>query len=216
MIQVIKTADGSYSIFNEMMNEHYHSTNGALAESNHVYIENGLRYKLKENPEELKILEIGFGTGLNAILSYVESQKHQTRIEYTALEPYPLPPEILLQLNFSEFLSDNDFRIWMSMHTQNLHKDNFQLQVLKQTLQDFKPHHPFDLIYFDAFAPSKQPEMWSAEMIGKCSSALAAQGILVSYCSKGEFKRNLQNSGLKIEKLAGPLGKREIIRASAL
>lgn len=216
MLQVIKTADGSYSIFNEMLNEHYHSTNGALAESNHVYIENGLRYKLKENPDELKILEIGFGTGLNAILSYREGRNHRTKISYTALEPFTLSEEILLQLNFSEFLNDDEFSIWMSMHTQNFQKDYFQLQVLEQTLQEFKPYHTFDLIYFDAFAPSKQPEMWSAEMIGKCSSALAPKGILVSYCSKGEFKRNLQNSGLKIEKLEGPLGKREIIRASAL
>jgi len=216
MLQVIKTADGSYSIFNEMMNEHYHSTNGALAESNHIYIKNGLQHKLKENPDELKILEIGFGTGLNAILSYIEGRNHRTKISYTALEPFPLSKEILLQLNFSEFLNMEDHKVWETMHTQNLITDYFQLQVLEQTLQEFNPHQTYDLIYFDAFAPSKQPEMWSAEMIGKCSSALAPKGVLVSYCSKGEFKRNLQNSGLKIEKLEGPLGKREIIRASAL
>lgn len=214
MLHIIQTADGSSSIFNEKLNEHYHSTNGALTESMHIYIQNGLRFKLKEKPQQVRILEIGFGTGLNAILSYIEGKKQDTKIHYTALEPFPVPKEILKELNFEHFLNQEDFEIWEKLHAERFNDEDFEFRLLAQQLQEYAEQQRFDIIYFDAFAPSKQPDMWTAEMICKCASMLAQKGILVTYCSKGEFKRNLQNSGLMVEKLEGPPGKREIIRAS--
>ena len=214
--KLVKTADGSHTLYFSELDEHYHSTKGAIQESVHVFIKNG--YEYFTNKQELSVLEIGFGTGLNALLTFRESQKSIKQIKYTAIEKYPLSPEIVNKLNYEKQLSGFSSNELLALHDaswEEWHKlsDEFTFRKLKTDLNVFQPDTNFDLIYFDAFAPDKQPEMWEEDIFEKMYSCLTIGGILVTYSAKGLIKRRLRAIGFRVENLPGPPGKREMIRA---
>lgn len=210
--ELILTNDGSHSLFVKKLNETYHSIHGSIVEANHVFIRNGLQFHRKLN---INILEIGFGTGLNALLTLLNI--NQKRVNYTSLEPFPISDKIYNKLNFHELLK-TDKDTFIKLHNSNWEKnvhftENFQLKKLKKKIQHFNSSKKFDIIYFDAFAPEKQTEMWTKEILNKCYHFLKPKGFLVTYCAKGVVKRRLKEVGFYVESLAGPPGKREMIRA---
>ena len=217
-IDIIVTEDGSHSLLNVEMNETYHSRHGAILESNYVFIEKGLDFLLTKNPSKvISILEIGFGTGLNAWLSWQWAEKKNKSIAYYTLEAFPVSEEIWRSLNYTT--TDSEGSKFRQMHNVPWQKwqsmdDSFTLFKEETTLQvaALLPNH-FDLIYFDAFAPNKQPEMWELPMLEKIVSAMKAQAVFVTYCAKGQLKRDLKSLGLIVESLPGSPGKREMVRA---
>lgn len=223
--KIIITSDGSHSIYIPEMNEHYHSIHGAIQESKHVFIEAGLKY-VTQTSRELNILEIGFGTGLNALLTFLESQNSNLKINYTSIEAFPLSIEIIAELNYASQLDQhNNFEnpdpqsAFNKMHNAEWEKEifiteRFKFKKIRNTLQEtILKTEEFDLIYFDAFGPPVQPEMWTEEVFSKIASSAKPGGILVTYCAKGEVKRTLKKCGFIIENLPGPPGKREMVRA---
>ena len=219
-LKIYSTLDHSNTLFNEEINETYHSRNGALEESNYVFIEKGLNHVLKSVNSNLNILEIGFGTGLNAILTLQHTQnEHELIIQYDALETTPLPLDLITLLGYNTFLSTDNDVLFENMHSskwnvQNSIINNFQLHKINARLQDFIPAHQYDLIYFDAFAPDKQPDMWTIDIFAKLYLAMNKNGVLVTYSSKGEVKRNLRLVGFEVERLQGPPKKRHMLRAT--
>ncbi|MEQ8626475.1 tRNA (5-methylaminomethyl-2-thiouridine)(34)-methyltransferase MnmD [Ekhidna sp.] len=216
MIKIITTEDGSHSLFDEELNETYHSTRGARGESMHVFIREGLEHWLSGNQtEEIRILEIGLGTGLNAFLTAQFAERHSQKIHFTSLEPFPIEKEIYENLNL--YQSEEERGLLLKIHESNWEQEskissNFTLQKTKSKLEDFTTSNSFHIIYFDAFAPSKQPEVWSLENLKKCFSLLDRGGILTTYCAQGQFKRNLIEGGFKVETLQGAMGKKEMVR----
>ena len=218
MLKIITTADGSHSLFNEELNETYHSVHGAIQESLHVFIKRGLQYVLeKRSPLPIPIFEVGFGTGLNALLTLQYLQGHPKAVNYTAIEHSPLGEEIWSKLNYATLLNleaefkDLHYSTWGRPQVLNA---NFSLLKLNNTLQQVEfSKESIDLVYYDAFAPSKQPELWSFDVLGKFFEALKPGGVLVTYCAKGQLKRDLNALGLVVETLAGPPGKKEMVRA---
>ena len=217
-LEIIKTSDGSDSLLNVELNETYHSIHGAIQESEHVFINAGLRYlSEKNNLPRFNILEIGFGTGLNAVLTgrVLDDMGHM--VHYTSIEAYPLEKEIWSALNYGSHLHADDF--FKELHeapwdTAVQLRPNFTLLKRKITLQQVAlPKEQYNLAYFDAFAPSKQPEMWTIEMLEKITLSLHPTGIFVTYCAKGQLKRDLKKLGLMVETLPGPPGKLEMVRA---
>lgn len=209
-----KTADGSHTFFVPELDEHYHSTNGALTESKHVFINVGLNQTGKN---DISILEIGFGTGLNAILSYLEAKSKNICIYYTTIELYPVDKTWIEQLNFPGEIGINS-AIFESLHSCEWDKDIcidsfFTIHKIKGDLTKKRFDRQFDLIYFDAFAPEKQPEMWTPEIFSHLFEQTNPDGILTTYCAKGAVRRMLQAAGYVTERLPGPPGKREMLRA---
>lgn len=217
MLKIITTADGSHSLLNEVLNETYHSVHGALQESAHVFIKNGLEYVSQQNSLPISIFEVGFGTGLNALLTLQYAHLHQRNVDYTAIEPAPLPPEILEGLNYACSLGlIEEFKTLHSSGWDVKHALGFNFSLLKTqtTLQQIKiPTDSIDLVYYDAFAPSKQPELWELPLLEKVSNGLKPGGVMVTYCAKGQLKRDLKTLGLFVETLDGPPGKKEMVRA---
>jgi tRNA U34 5-methylaminomethyl-2-thiouridine-forming methyltransferase MnmC len=220
-LQLITTGDGSHSLLNTDLNETYHSTHGAVQESLHVFIRNGLDFFIERNrPKEIKILEVGFGTGLNALLSLKKIQDSKIKIHYTSLEAFPISIEIADQLSYSnDVVFPHSKQLFTSLHELGWNEPvsilaNFTLEKRKITLQEssFRPSE-FDLVYFDAFAPNKQPEMWELSTLRKVVQAIKPKGVFVTYCAKGQLKRDLKSFGMIIETLPGPPGKREMVRA---
>lgn len=216
VLKHIKTSDKSSTLYSSDFDEHYHSTNGAYSESMHVFIQSGLQFI---QLEKIRIFEIGFGTGLNAILSYLESFKKNIEIDYTGIELYPIDPELIDKLNFPDFIPENEQELFKLMHRAEWNKEiklapNFTFSKIRADFNTYHLDDCFDLIYFDAFAPETQPEMWSAENFQKLYQALNKDGILVTYSSKGLVKRNLRQAGFKVKRLEGPVGKRHMLRAS--
>ncbi|HXC04033.1 MAG TPA: tRNA (5-methylaminomethyl-2-thiouridine)(34)-methyltransferase MnmD [Bacteroidia bacterium] len=212
-----QTSDGSHTLYNEVLNEHYHSHHGALQESTHVFIRAGLD-KLAFSGKTIRILEIGFGTGLNALLTLKEALEKNFSVVYTSLEPYPLTAEVASTLNYPVLPEFGMYsRVFMQMHAcvDGILELNpaFTLIRKKETLDGFTSTGIFDLIYFDAFAPQIQPELWTEAVFQKMYACLVPGGLLVTYCAKGEVKRNMKNAGFVIERLPGPPGKREMTRA---
>jgi tRNA U34 5-methylaminomethyl-2-thiouridine-forming methyltransferase MnmC len=215
--EVIRTADGSHTISIPELNVTYHSRHGAIQESLHVFIEAGLHHLLDrmEQPGAIRIFEMGFGTGLNAFLTALEAEQKQRKMHYTAVEPYPLAPEEASPLNYTETLQHN--AVFSSLHQCPWHEDvlitgHFTLRKEKTSLANFSTTQPFNLIYYDAFAPAAQPELWTREVFEKLYGMLASRGILVTYCSKGDVRRALMAAGFTVTKLPGPPGKREMLR----
>lgn len=213
-VEAILCADGSSTLFVPEMDETYHSRHGAITESQYVYVGAGLAVVQKP---VVRILEFGFGTGLNALLSLRHSRKEGLKIEYTSFEMYPLSAEILAQLNYDETLGMKEE--WNALHLAAWGKaveidPGFFLTKFEG---DFR-HAPctpgsVDVVYYDAFAPSKQPEVWTEDYLQTAFRALCNGGILVSYCAQGQFKRNLKTIGFEVETLPGPPGKAEMVRA---
>lgn len=216
-IKIITTEDGSHSLFDEELNETYHSTRGARGESMHVFIREGLEYwQFQNEANEISILEIGLGTGLNAFLTAQFGKNHNQKIHFTTLEPFPIKKEIYEHLNYHQ--TESEQQLLMKIHEAVWEKEaeiseNFTLHKTATKLEHFSTPTLFNLIYFDAFAPSKQPEVWSMENLKKCFKLLQKGGNLTTYCAQGQFKRNLAETGFDVETLRGAMGKKEMVRA---
>jgi tRNA U34 5-methylaminomethyl-2-thiouridine-forming methyltransferase MnmC len=220
-LKKVVTNDGTVTFFVEELNEHYHSIHGARKESMHVYIKNGLDYYLKNYPDKtfIKILEVGFGTGLNALLTRVQLYLYRdTKAHYSAIEPYPIALNEIKELDYADLFSNKIKETYLKFHTCDWGEEVFidnQMKFNKEQicLEDYNTDERYDVIYFDAFAPDKQPELWSKEIFLKLYNLMNEGGILVTYCAKGQVKRILKEVGYKLEELPGPQGKREMTRA---
>lgn len=218
---LFETADGSHSLFSEQYGVSYHSKYGAIQETQHVFINAALRFKAVIQ-KEISILEIGFGTGLNAYMTLLEAAKRDLVIRYTTIEAYPISYQQATTLNYTALLNDEVFPAhFLQMHSADWATTlpiTEQFQFLKQQIKfeaiDFDSQ--FDIIYFDAFAPNSQPELWEADVLSIMYKALKQDGVLVTYCAKGVVKRTLKAVGFQIEALKGPPGKREMTRAIKL
>lgn len=215
IVQTVVTADGSVTLKRPDLEETYHSIHGAVQESMHVFIQAGLNYVL-HNKSNLKILEMGFGTGLNAYLTAVEIQNTINNIEYIAIEKFPLANETYDKLNYA--LDKKNRVLWENIcfsewNQLNEVVPNFSLNKIESDLYNFSTEKKFDLVYYDAFGPRVQPELWTQEVFEKIFSFMNDSGVLVTYCAKGEVKRNLKACGFSLESLQGPPGKREMTRA---
>ena len=213
----VKTSDGSSTIFVPELNETYHSTHGALQESLHVFISEGLQYR--SDLSQLSILEVGFGTGLNALLTFKKAAAQKKQIQYTSLEAYPLDWEVVRLLNYSHLMQMESLSsIFEKMHTcaWELYTEIspfFSLRKFEAKLQEVRFENEFDLIYFDAFSPGTQPELWTEEIFASMYNSLKPGGVLVTYCAKGTVKRALKSVGFNLQSIPGPPGKREMSRA---
>jgi len=218
-IRIITTEDGSHSLLNEQLNETYHSVHGAIQESNHVFIKHGLDYVIERSNKSIThILEVGFGTGLNALLTLQTIFGKEQSIRYTTLEDFPIEADVWTKLNYAdEAVSKEQFgKLHQSQWGQWIEiTPNFQLRKLNTTLQQVELENQYyDLVYFDAFAPSKQPELWELPILKKVTDSMKSNGVFVTYCAKGQLKRDLKNLSLHVEALPGPPGKREMVRGT--
>lgn len=218
---IILTSDGSHSMSIPALNVTYHSIHGAVQESRHVFIEAGLK-NIAPAAHPVRILEMGFGTGLNALLTLIEAERIQQPVQYTTLELYPLEPGHTRLLNYCEQLQRPDLqRDFEQLHSCEWESEMtvtpcFTFLKSQSNLLTFNPsnHTSFHLIYFDAFAPGAQPELWTRDVFEKLYNLLLPGGILVTYCSKSDVRRAMQAAGFIIEKIPGPPGKREMLRAA--
>ncbi len=218
--RIISSEDGSHTIELIGKNEQYHSTHGAIQESNHVYIKHGLA-SISQNKQQINILEVGMGTGLNVLLSFQYALKNHLSIRYTAVEAYPLEKEIWSRLNYVEKIEkETDLSdVYHKIHSSNWNKEillgeHFHFTKIDLPIQEtqLKPNH-FDLVYFDAFNPDLEPKLWSEKVFEKIFEAMRSDSILTTYSTKGIVKRALKSCGFSIEKKPGPVGKREILNA---
>jgi tRNA U34 5-methylaminomethyl-2-thiouridine-forming methyltransferase MnmC len=219
--KIIITQDGSPSISIPDLHVTYHSIHGAVQESRHIFVGAGLHASLAmPRPGILNILEMGFGTGLNALLTLIEATSLNIPVNYSAIERYPLEKQEYLSLNYCEWLDAPLFQaVFERLHEYDWEKEIpvspvFTFLKTNQSLLAFTTPQKYDLIYFDAFAPAAQPELWTKEVFERLYTMMSAGGILVTYCSKGDVRRAMQSAGFNIEKLKGPPGKREMIRAT--
>ena len=218
------TKDGSHTLFVPELNEHYHSTHGAIQEAVHVYINAGLHHCKKD---EIHVLEIGFGTGLNAFLTLLESIKIDKKIVYTSLERYPISVSDAQKLNYASQICPEKKSLFLQLHEIEWELSNrrsqkqidinphFSLLKLNRDVTDteaFAFSTKFDVVYFDAFAPEKQPEMWTQDVFESIFSVCNPNAALTTYCAKGTVRRTMQSAGFMVEKLKGPVGKREMLR----
>lgn len=215
---LIETQDGSHSLLSEKFGVSYHSKYGAIQETKHVFINAALRHKAVVQ-SDISILDIGFGTGLNAFVTLLEATKRNLQIQYTAVEAFPITHEQATALNYPTLLDTTEHvPHFLQMHSGNWSEThpltpNFQLTKLLRKFEDLNFDNDFDIIYFDAFAPNAQPELWEAPVLEIMYKALKNEGVLVTYCAKGVVKRTLKAVGFEVEALKGPPGKREMTRA---
>jgi len=213
--EIIITKDGSHSIYVPVLDEHYHSVYGAIQESQHIFINYGLKFIKNQN---ISILDIGFGTGLNALLTIVENENLNKRIKYTTIEKYPLEKSIYEKLNYCNKLKSDYYNVYMQLHNAEWERGinilpNFSLTKIQTDLIEYKPVETFDIVYFDAFAPNIQAKLWTEEVFAKIYNAMNIEGVLTTYSAKGSVKRAMKAAGFKIEELPGPEGKRVVTRA---
>lgn len=218
--KIITTADGSKTIHIEDWNEQYHSKHGAIQEAQHVFIKEGLQhYSAKNKSTSVDVLEIGFGTGLNAFLTLLEADNIKSKINYVGVEAYPVSMDDINQLNYVELISAENETVFNKLHTVSWEKEHeitskFKLQKRQQFFSEIKDNNAFDLIYFDAFGARVQPELWSKSIFETMYKALKPNGVLVTYAAIGEVKRNMKALGFMVERLKGPPGKRHMLRAT--
>jgi tRNA U34 5-methylaminomethyl-2-thiouridine-forming methyltransferase MnmC len=216
-MKIEQTADGSYTLYVPELDEHYHSVKGALTESQHIFIDMGLKHSSVTAPH---ILEIGFGTGLNCVLTLLEAKESQRHVHYTGIERYPLNEEIIRKLNYPSIIGKECEEDYFAIHQAPWEEDVclspwFTLHKMEGDFTHYSFEQKYDIIYFDAFAPEKQPEMWEQSLFDNLYQVLNEGGILTTYCAKGVVRRMLQTAGFKVERLPGPPGgKREILRAT--
>jgi tRNA U34 5-methylaminomethyl-2-thiouridine-forming methyltransferase MnmC len=211
----VPTGDGSFTLRSEALNEQYHSRHGAAQESRHVFIEAGLKTIGKP---AISILEVGLGTGLNALLTWIEAEIPGLVVDYCALEPFPIDREAIEALDHTRRLGVEEkragyLRIMRSRGEIVRLDDHFSFRYLPDDVRALEAESSFDLIYFDAFAPAVQPELWTEEVFTRLYRAMIPAGSLVTYCAKGEVRRTMQRAGFRVERLPGPPGKREMLRA---
>lgn len=209
------TEDGSHTLYIPELDEHYHSKFGAIQEALHIYINAGLNFC---NKEKINVLEAGFGTGLNTFLTYIEAENQNKVINYTSIELYPLDKEITESLNFPDTIGYEKPQVFKSLHEANWNtpeqiSSHFMLKKIQDDLTKHKFQGPYDVVYYDAFAPEVQPELWSSEIFKRIYDAMSPGGILTTYCVKGIVKRAIKECGFEITRLPGPPGKREMLRA---
>ncbi|SDC31340.1 tRNA (5-methylaminomethyl-2-thiouridine)(34)-methyltransferase MnmD [Niabella drilacis] len=216
---IIASGDGSASVGISGTNISFHSTRGAFTESMQVFIENGLNYYLEAHrPAELSILEIGFGTGLNALLTAQAINTQKGLLRYTSVDRYPLTEAVYSRLNYGAFTRSPDLyqQLMTAAWGQEVRiGDKLLLKKIEADLQEYQPDQQYDICYFDAFAPEDQPELWTIDIFKKIRSSMSEGGVLVTYCSKSVVRRTLQEAGFVVQKLKGPPGKREVVRAVA-
>jgi tRNA U34 5-methylaminomethyl-2-thiouridine-forming methyltransferase MnmC len=216
--EIIPTSDGSHTVKVPELNVTYHSHHGALGESIHVFIEAGLReaFRLFEGGP-IRVFEVGFGTGLNALLTALEAEKEGREVRYTSLELYPLSEEESAVLNYGELLPGSGPLLQQLHHCpwgeEVRITDRFSLEKQQASLLDFSPTGSYHVIYFDAFGPDAQPALWTEEVFRKLHRLLVPQGLLVTYCSKSVVRRAMKAAGFTVKKIPGPWGKREMVRA---
>lgn len=218
-LSIVTTADNSKTIYNPIIGENYHSTHGAAEESNHIFLNSGLKYFLADkNIKDLSILEVGFGTGLNFLLTADFCTKTEINLNYVGIEAFPLEFDFLEQTNYNELVSQNIWEAYKKTYHIALERsvelnDFCNYHIAYTELVNFKSDQLFDIIYFDAFASKKQPEMWSMEAISHTVGFLKPAGLFVTYAITGDLKRMMKSLGLKVEKAPGSAGKREMLRA---
>ena len=216
--KIIQTSDGSKSLYLPQLDETYHSRHGALQEAFHVFIRSGL--DLFPDGSEISIFEMGFGTGLNALITALEARSRRLSVRYSGLEAYPVSWEEARSLDYPVALGNaNAQSLFEKLHTISWGEtvalnDNFKLNKIKGLLTDFDQEGSYDLIYFDAFGPRVQPELWTEAVFEKMYRALKSEGVLVTYSAKGSVRRAMQAVGFEVERLPGPPGKREMLRAT--
>jgi tRNA U34 5-methylaminomethyl-2-thiouridine-forming methyltransferase MnmC len=229
MLEIVKTSDGSNTIFNSEVGENYHSHHGALQESKHVFVKSGLQYflmqKNKVSPTggdlegaTISILEVGFGTGLNFLLSADYCSTKNIQLDYTGIEAYPLSDDMISQTGYDEYVTTNLWQEFIKNYPSALQNpiklnEACRLQIANTKLMDFQSNQKFDVIYFDAFAATYQPEMWDEAAITHTLQFLKPGGVFVTYAITGNLKRIVKSLGLKVEKAPGAPGKREMLRA---
>ena len=216
--QIITTADGSKTIYLPEWNESYHSQHGAILEAKHVYIQAGLDFRFKNHSDKaLNILEIGFGTGLNAFLSSIYAKQNLIRLNYQAIEKFPLSDQVINDIDYAQALKADidDFKKLHEIEWERSIEINrfFKLKKLKADLITFKSQNQFDIVYFDAFGPRVQPELWAKPILEKLYNMMSENGVWVTYSCKGSVRRDLQSIGFEVEKISGPPGKRDMLRA---
>ena len=236
--KIITTSDGSKTIQIEDWNEQYHSIHGAIQEANHVFLKHGLLFfyakfnsvshqnycnseqsEAFQNTNTITILEIGFGTGLNAFLTLIEAEKQGLAINYVGVEAYPVKAEEIEQLNYTELISEKHAAIFEKSHTVSWEEahtitPNFQLEKQQKFFKDITAKNKFNIIYFDAFGARVQPDLWTEDIFKIMFSALKDNGVLVTYSAKGSVRRAMQAVGFVVERLPGPPGKREMLRGT--
>ncbi|WP_300726575.1 tRNA (5-methylaminomethyl-2-thiouridine)(34)-methyltransferase MnmD [uncultured Bacteroides sp.] len=216
-MQLEQTDDGSYTLYVPELEEHYHSIKGALTESEHIFINMGMKHF---RGDDVRILEIGFGTGLNAFLTLLEADKEGRNVYYSSIERYPIPLETVEKLQYPELICPERADDFNALHKAAWNTDvhitsRFTLNKIEDDFTTYRFKPGYDVIYFDAFAPEKQPEMWNQELFDALYGCLNKGGVLTTYCAKGVVRRMLQASGFTVERLPGPPGgKREILRAT--
>ena len=214
--EIVVSGDGSHTLKMQHFDEHYHSHKGAIQESRHVFINMGLNPKT--HLDSIRILEVGFGTGLNALLTAVNEPT--TNIHYTALEAFPLPAVLTNKLNYPTLLDHKEaLNLFNQIHEAEWNKPiainpHFTLEKHEVGFEAFATQERFDLIYYDAFAPNVQPELWQPSIWEKLHGLMAAGGVLVTYCAKGQVRRDMQAAGFSTERLPGPPGKNEMLRVT--
>lgn len=219
MNEIQETRDGSHTIFSGDFGVPYHSRYGAITETYHVFIDAALRFKSAVQ-QNISILEIGFGSGLNAYITLLESQKRNLKVIYTTYEAFPISLEQARSLNYARQLEpDADTPQFIQLHkvrwnAQHYIAENFQFKKIKATFDSIRDESRYDIIYFDPFAPESQPELWTEDLLTKMYRALKPGGLLTTYCAKGVVKRTFKKIGFILETLPGPPGKREMIRVS--
>lgn len=222
MLQIIKTADGSNTIYNAQVGENYHSKHGALQESRHVFVNSGLQYFLDRTRDleaPVSVLEVGFGTGLNFLLSADLCDQKHISLNYTGIEAYPLTKELIGQTGYDQYVPAGLWQQFIDQYSNALSREVTvspccQLQIANCTLLQFQSAKQYDIIYFDAFAAAYQPEMWDETAIGHTIQYLKPGGVFVTYAITGNLKRAVKALGCKVEKAPGAPGKREMLRAT--
>lgn len=215
-LRPLRTGDGSYTLFSPTLNERYHSSRGSLNESKHVFIDEGLR---SVKADRIDVLEVGLGTGLNALLTWIDADERNVNVRYTALEPFPLDAELIRSVHHPSIcdvpeLEERFLKMMVApMGEEQRVSDHFHFTRVDPPVLKFMANEAFDLIYFDAFGPRAQPEMWRLEVMQHLFNTLRPNGRLVTYCAKGVVRRTMEAAGFICERPPGPPGKREMLRA---
>ncbi len=219
--KIYKTGDGSHTLFVPELNEFYHSAKGAYSESMHVFI--GLGFNSVSSTGDIHIFEVGLGTGLNCLLTFIEAEKRNLRVIYQGLEPFPLDWDLVSNLNYSSILDYPETDILLKkIHQFDTGRwydvsKHFSLKKVKEKIEDAELEPcKYNLVYYDAFGPKAQPEIWNQENFEKMFHCMKEGGVLVTYCAKGQVRRDMQSAGFRVERLPGPPGKREVLRAVKL